>query len=86
MLLARPALRLAARRSLFAVPAVLPRTATRTFASHSNIGGGGGGGGGSTLIAVVLGATAGAAGYHYYSQNDRKHCCCHSSKPKALSL
>lgn len=85
MLLARPALRLAARRSLFTVPAVLPRTATRTFASQSSSGGGGGGGGGSTLIAVVLGAAAGVAGYRYYFQNDRKFCCCHLSKPKALS-
>ncbi|KAF9382135.1 heme peroxidase [Podila verticillata] len=68
MLLARPALRLAARRSLFAVPAALPRTATRTFASQSSSSGGGGS---STLIAVVLGAAAGAAGYHYYYQKDQ---------------
>lgn len=71
MLLSRPALTLAARRSLLAVPATIPRlAATRTFASQS--GGGGGGKGGNTLIAVALGAVAGAAGYRYYYKNDRK--------------
>ncbi|KAF9294843.1 heme peroxidase [Mortierella antarctica] len=78
MLLSRPALTLAARRSLLAVPATIPRlAATRTFASQS--GGGGGGKGGNTLIAVALGAVAGAAGYRYYYKNDQ------SSLPKIAS-